>query len=281
MRNRDFFIKDFIYNLSILMILIYGFTYKNNLITIYFLFSLLNSSFRDILDYDFNISNVASSIKHVEELKPVYKEIVDNGKNIKIKNLSKSFNNIVLKNINLSINYGEKIFVTGESGSGKSTLFKIIKGYYDYDGSCLVDGYESCMYNFKRIMYVSSNDVLFTGLLIDNLSLVKYNFINKKICEIDNFLDEDYIFENGFNLSTGQKQRIALARCLSCFDIIIIDEGLDGVDVNMERRIIKSLFKYYSDKTIIYISHRLDNLDLFDRFIKMDAGRIILDEKKV
>ena len=90
----------------------------------------------------------------------------------------------------------------------------------------------------------------------------------------------DVILENGFNLSNGQRQRICLARALNNFDILIIDEGLDGVDINMERRILKKLFNYYGDKTIIYITHRLDNLDLFDRFIKMDFGRIILDEAK-
>ena len=46
----------------------------------------------------------------------------------------------------------------------------------------------------------------------------------------------------------------------------------------MERRILKKLFKKYEDKTIIFISHRLDNLDLFDRFLKLEGGRVVLDE---
>ena len=84
--------------------------------------------------------------------------------------------------------------------------------------------------------------------------------------------------EDGFNMSDGQKQRIVLARALSNFNVLIIDEGLSQVDVDMERRILKKLFRRYQSKTIIYISHRLDNLDLFDRFLKLDSGKVVLDE---
>ena len=78
-------------------------------------------------------------------------------------------------------------------------------------------------------------------------------------------------------MSGGQKQRIILARALNHFNILIIDEGLNQVSVDMERRILKKLFKEYKDKTIIYISHRLDNLDLFEKFIKIDNGKIVIN----
>ena len=81
------------------------------------------------------------------------------------------------------------------------------------------------------------------------------------------------IEENGFNLSGGEKQRIVLARALlKNFEILIIDEGLSQVDVNLERKILKNIFSAFKDKTIIMISHRLDNLDLFDELIKFENG---------
>ncbi|MBR2708563.1 MAG: ATP-binding cassette domain-containing protein [Bacilli bacterium] len=281
LKNKEFLYKEFIYSISLLLFLWYISKKSNNFITIYLLLNLLNMSFKEILEFDGNMSNIFFSIKHTLEIpKREIRENINADGDIVINNLNKKFNNKkVLRNINLKIKKGEKIFVTGKSGSGKSTLFKIIKGYYNYEGTCKIDSYECCKYTFPKVLYVSSHEGLFTGRIIDNLSLTKYKEVNKKICEVNNKNDE-FIYENGFNLSTGQKQRIALARALNDFNIIIIDEGIEGIDVNMERRIIKNLFKQYKDKTFIYISHRLDNLDLFDRLIKIENGKIILDEKR-
>lgn len=287
-KNNEFLLRELVSSLNVILIVIYGVvSLKSGLqvekfITIFLLSSLLNNSFKNILEFDYEIKEVKSSIEHIGELfnKNEYKEnIVVNG-DIFVKNLSYSFNKVnnVLNNVNLSIKKGMKVMVSGESGSGKSTLFKIIKGYYDnYKGDVIIDNYQSNKYSFKNVLYVSPRETLFTGRVIDNL-------INKndEICELDSFIN-DYnllIEEDGFNISDGQRQRIVLARALVNFNILIIDEGLSQVDVNMERRILKRLFEKYKDKTIIYISHRLDNLDLFDRFLKLDKGYIVLDEMR-
>ena len=84
------------------------------------------------------------------------------------------------------------------------------------------------------------------------------------------------IEDNGFNLSGGERQRIVLARSLLCdFQILILDEALNQVDILMEKRILEKLFKYFQDKTIIFISHRLNNIELFDHIIEMKEGKII------
>ena len=105
----------------------------------------------------------------------------------------------------------------------------------------------------------------------------------RDICEIKDIGLEydDLLEENGFNLSGGQRQRIILARALNNFNILIIDEGLSEVDVNMERRIIKGLLERYKNKTIIYVSHRRDNLDLFDRLVEINDGKILTYERRV
>ena len=83
------------------------------------------------------------------------------------------------------------------------------------------------------------------------------------------------IEENGANLSGGERQRIVLARALlKNFNVLIIDEGLSQLDINLERRILKNLFKEFSTKTIILISHRINNQDLFDDVINIYDGKV-------
>jgi ABC-type bacteriocin/lantibiotic exporter with double-glycine peptidase domain len=84
------------------------------------------------------------------------------------------------------------------------------------------------------------------------------------------------IEENGFNLSGGERQRIVLARTLlQGFDILIIDEGLNQVDISLERKILKKLNEKYKNKTIIVISHRLNNKDMYDKVVKLQKGKLL------
>ena len=77
--------------------------------------------------------------------------------------------------------------------------------------------------------------------------------------------------ENGSNLSGGERQRIILARAfLKESSIYILDESFSEIDIKSERKILKNLFKNYSDKTIIVITHRLDNNFLYDRVINIE-----------
>lgn len=259
----------------------------SSFVSIYILMTLLMDVFKNTLNSRYQIDEVTSALSNIIELinfktenRPSIKATGD----IIIHHLNYSFDeNHVLKNINLKIEKSSKVLVTGDSGSGKSTLFKIVKGYYNnYSGSVKIASYEVNKYNITSVLYVSQKEILFTGTLQDNLSLKKLNYRNMKLCEVDQFIKHNYflIEEDGFNLSSGQRQRIVLARALNQFQILIIDEGLNQVSIDMERRILKKLLKRYSFKTIIYISHRLDNLDLFDRYIKIQKGQVILDEKR-
>ena len=69
-----------------------------------------------------------------------------------------------------------------------------------------------------------------------------------------------------------------MARALENFEILVIDEGLSQVSVDLERQILKKLFNKFNNKTIIYISHRLDNLDLFDQFVFIKKGKVVRNE---
>ena len=253
------------------------------ILSIYFL-----DNFRNILGFDLEVKEVTSAVKHVSELlnynkqKKIRKQICGD---IRFTNVSYSFDDEkkVLDGISLVIKQGEKVMVTGKSGSGKSTLFKILKGFYnDYQGKIFIGNKDIRRLKVSGINYICQKETIFTGTLKDNLELLgKYD--QRDICEIKDIGLEydDLLEENGFNLSGGQRQRIILARALNNFNILIIDEGLSEVDVNMERRIIKGLLERYKNKTIIYVSHRRDNLDLFDRLVEINDGKILTYERRV
>ena len=253
------------------------------ILAIYFL-----DNFRNILGFDLEVKEVTSAVKHVSELlnynkqKKIRKQIRGD---IRFTNVSYSFDDEkkVLDGISLVIKQGEKVMVTGKSGSGKSTLFKILKGFYnDYQGKIFIGNKDIRRLKVSGINYICQKETIFTGTLKDNLELLgKYD--QRDICEIKDIGLEydDLLEENGFNLSGGQRQRIILARALNNFNILIIDEGLSEVDVNMERRIIKGLLERYKNKTIIYVSHRRDNLDLFDRLVEINDGKILTYERRV
>ena len=108
-----------------------------------------------------------------------------------------------------------------------------------------------------------------------------------KNCYVDEIVNKSnlsynmLIEENGFNISGGEKQRIILARTLlRPFNILIIDEGTNQIDVNLERKILKNIIRIYKNKTIIFITHRYDNIDLFNHLIEMQDGKIIRNEEK-
>ena len=235
----------------------------------------------DIITYDIKQTGV------IEEF--------SNG-DIKFNNLSFTFNDrdYILKNISLNIKKNSKVMIVGKSGSGKSTLLKLIMKYYKVDNNKItindidINNYTKSTID-NNILYLSQNEILFNDTLYNNLIFDNSNSSNlleiSKLCYVDEIMDNNLGFnmlieENGFNLSGGEKQRIMLARTLlKKFNILIIDEGLNQVDINLERKILKNIFRKLKNKTIIVISHRLDNLDLFDELIEIEKG-VIKNEVK-
>ena len=298
--NYQLLLKEIINDLGFIFIILIGILLvKDNIITIGQLLSFNSllvyflTPIRNIIDLDDSIKQSKIAIKKILNL---YYDKKENGildKKMKgeiiFKNLSYTFNDTrnVLENINLKINQNSKVMVIGESGSGKSTLFKILKKYYTVPrDKVYIDNVDINDYQESNIVYVSQNEILFTDTISNNID--SDNIIDiSKICLIDEIVKNNQlgynmlIEENGFNLSGGERQRIILARALANeFDILIIDEGLSQVDINMERKILKNLFENYNDKTIIFISHRLENMDLFNQVIKLKKGRISDDLSK-
>lgn len=199
-------------------------------------------------------------------------------------------NNDILNNINFNINQGEKVLVIGSSGNGKSTILKLINKYYNIErNKIFIDNIDINDYSLgdirSNITYVPQEEKIFTDTIRNNIIMGKVlsqsEFI--KICNLvsideivkDNMLGYDMLLEEGgANISGGQRQRIALARALvRNSKIIMIDEGLSQMDINLERKILKNIFNNYKSSTIIIVSHRLDNMDLYDKVIRVEKGK--------
>ena len=223
------------------------------------------------------VNEMLKKEENVKKINIVYGDIL-------IKSLSfKQNERIILNKINLHISKGEKVIITGKSGSGKSTLLKILMNYYnDYQGEIKINGINIKSINLKNV-YISQNETLFTDTIYNNIVLGNNdsNFSEiVKMCYVDEIINSNLgynqiIEENGFNISGGQKQRIILARSIiNEFDLLLIDEGLNQIDVELERKILKNLFNKFHDKTIIIVSHRLENMDLYDKLIKLENGKV-------
>ena len=173
----------------------------------------------------------------------------------------------------------------------KSTLMKLLLRYYTpTNGKILIDGLDikdlDLSFLRNNITYIGQNESLFTGSILQNLELVDNNKESiDKVCSITlldsfmtkNSIDYNYIIEeSGTNLSGGERQRVILARTfLKKSNIYILDESFSEIDKDSEKIILNNIFKKYKDKTIIVISHKSDNNDIYDRIIdleKLDYG---------
>ena len=276
-----------------------------NSLLIYFL-----NPIKNVLELEPLIRYAISSFKRIGELFSIEKEklLIDEKYtgnkikgDIKFKNYCYNINDKdeILKDINLNIKVGEKIMIVGPSGCGKSTLIRALLNYSNNPRNTIfINNKDILDYNLKElrnnITYVSQNETIFNDSIYNNINIknnLEYNdFLElSKMTEVNQLCNKkslgyDYLLEeNGFNISGGEKGRIILCRALSeNNNIILLDEALRELDVNMERRILKKLFSNMKNKTIIIVSHRLENMDLFDKVVKMNDGKInkVIERKK-
>jgi ATP-binding cassette subfamily C protein/competence factor transporting protein len=199
----------------------------------------------------------------------------------------------VLKNINLQFNLGDKITIVGMSGSGKSTLVKLLIDFFEpSSGEILINQHPLKLVD-KHIIrsfinYIPQEPYIFSGSIEDNLRLG--NRANITLAEIEKACKTAMIAadiekmplqfntnldENGNTLSGGQKQRLTIARALlSPAKILIFDESTSGLDTITEKKLIDNLTKL-SDKTIIFIAHRLAVAQRTDKILVLHEGKLV------
>ena len=202
---------------------------------------------------------------------------------------------IILNDINVKINAGEKVAVIGKIGSGKTTILKLIMGLYQpNNGSVLIDGANIQQIRPEDIRrqfgVVMQNTYLFSGSIRENIAFGLDTVSPREIDEAANIAGVsdftkkmnnglDYqLSEGGKDLSGGQRQAIALARAIVRKpSIILLDEPTSAMDLTSERQIIQNLKSYFNKQTLIVVTHRMSLLQLVDRVIAVDDGKVTVD----
>lgn len=210
-------------------------------------------------------------------------------------------NEFTLHDINLTINKGEKVLILGPSGSGKSTLGNCINGLIPFSyngeikGSCKVCGLETKDASiFKLSEHVGTvqqdSDAQFVGLSVGEdiafsleNDMVPRSVMLEKVDEASKIVDmNDFLKSVPYNISGGQKQKVALAGILhNSVDILLFDEPLAALDPLMGMIAVDLIDKVHNDqdKTTIIIEHRLEDVlyRKVDRIILINEGRIVFD----
>lgn len=196
----------------------------------------------------------------------------------------------VLNNINLTIKQGEKVAIVGKNGSGKSTLLKLLMGIRLNDqGEVKFNGLnleDIDILNLRKNMsYIPQKADLFTGTVKDNLCMNSSVSFDKmiSICKMlgcDDFISKlphRYltILTENINISSGEKQKIALARgVINDADILLMDESTSNMDLISEKLMYDSILEYYNNRTVIVVSHRVASIKNFDKIVVLNNGEI-------
>ncbi|WP_195972672.1 peptidase domain-containing ABC transporter [Clostridium thermobutyricum] len=199
---------------------------------------------------------------------------------------------LILKNINMTINKGERVALVGESGSGKTTIAKLLLNFYQCEkGGIIVNGYNLLDVNIEairdKIAYISQETFLFNGTILENLMLGNPYLTYEEIIEackkaqIHDFINSlplrynTLVEENGSNFSGGQKQRLSIARAiLRKPEILIMDEATSNLDSITEKAIEKTIYEFSEGMITIIIAHRLSTIMRCDNIFILENGEI-------
>lgn len=213
--------------------------------------------------------------------------------NIEIKDLSFSYDNekTVLNDISATFKKHELISIVGESGCGKSTLASLLCGTTKgYSGSITIGGVEIKDIDEKTLMNnitaVNFNSYIFAGTVRENMLIADKSASDEKMIEalkmvnLWSFLSEQdgldtKLNQQGSNFSGGQRQRLAIARALlHNTPIYVFDEVTSNIDAESENDIMAVIHNMAKIKTVILISHRLENVVGSDKILLLDKGKI-------
>lgn len=266
---------------------------------------ILASSFGPVVALS-NLSNnllqTFASATRIFNLLDETPEVVENEGERHLDNTDINYDNVtfgykgreeVLKNINMEIKKGESISIIGESGSGKSTFVKLLMRFWDVKEGKVNFGGENvktletkALRNHQVLM--SQETYLFNETIEDNIKLSNLNASFEEVKEaskkaaIHDFIEslpngyKTKVGELGSNLSSGEKQRIGLARAfLSKGEVLILDEPTSNLDTLNEGIILNSIKENRKDKTIILITHRKSTSSICEKVFKVSNKNLV------
>ncbi|QWC00462.1 ABC transporter ATP-binding protein/permease [Mycoplasmatota bacterium] len=239
----------------------------------------------EFLDEPIEIRDDREALEDVKEI---------NGK-ITFNNLSFAYpetDELVLKNINLTIEKGQTVGIIGRTGSGKTTMVDLLLRLYNLrTNELLLDDHDIMKLPIKTIRdsigYVPQDNFIFTDYIKNNISfaddevdidlvteMAKYSDVHENIIDFPSQYDT-MVGERGVTLSGGQKQRISIARALlKKPNILIMDDSFSAVDTKTEESVIGNLRKLRKGQTTIIIAHRVSTIKEADQIVYLENGEV-------
>lgn len=202
--------------------------------------------------------------------------------------------NTILRDLTFTINRGDFIAITGESGIGKSTFLKLLLGIYRPETPAItvrLTGGETIPLDTgirNMISYVPQGNFLMSGTIREAVHFWQGENIDDeklkdacRIAEAEGFIEsleqgyETPLGERGAGLSEGQLQRLAIARAIySGKPVLLLDEATSALDEQTEAKVLENL-RQLKNRTVIIVTHRKAALDICNRIVEMEDGRIV------
>ena len=247
-----------------------------------------------------NLQQTFASAERVFSLldeEPELKEVTD-GQNVSFENIAADKINFryddmeVLKNVSISVKKDEIVGLCGKSGSGKSTLLRLLMRFFDpLSGEVKMNGIDIKKINTaslrEAISYITQQTYIFKKSIYENIHLANRNASREEVIEaakkaaIHDFIMslpagyDTKMTELGGNLSSGEKQRLGLARAfLHKAPLLLLDEPTGNLDSLNEALILNSIYQEKKDKGVLIVSHRKSTVNAADKIVYIENGRV-------
>ena len=247
-----------------------------------------------------NLQQTFASAERVFSLldeEPELKEVAD-GQNVSFENIAADninfrYDNMeVLKDVSLSVKKDEIVGLCGKSGSGKSTLLRLLMRFFDpLSGEVKMNGIDIKKINTaslrEAISYITQQTYIFKKSIYENIHLANRNASREEVIEaakkaaIHDFIMslpagyDTKMTELGGNLSSGEKQRLGLARAfLHKAPLLLLDEPTGNLDSLNEALILNSIYQEKKDKGVLIVSHRKSTVNAADKIVYIENGRV-------
>lgn len=199
---------------------------------------------------------------------------------------------LLLDQLSFTVAAGEHLAVVGLSGAGKSTLLNVLLGFLAYEGSLRVNGVELCKLNpdcwRRQLTWLGQNPLLVCGSVVENIRLGRETLSSTdidtalRLAHADDVVTgleqglETMLGEAASRLSVGQAQRVALARAIvRPAQLVLLDEPTASLDRDSERLVDDGMNRYSMDKTVIMVTHRLEQVLRADRVLVLNDGQLV------
>ncbi|MDR2127323.1 MAG: peptidase domain-containing ABC transporter [Prevotellaceae bacterium] len=273
------------------------------MLAVQYIIGQLNSPVEQIMSFAYQWQDVNISLERMTEIHTRKNEENECRNIIEIKNNEISIKNLcfkydgarsdyVLKNINIKIPQSKITAIVGSSGSGKTTLVKLLLGYYSpNEGNIIVGGDNLEDINLtwwrKECGAVMQDGYIFSESVARNIAAsdeeIDVNRLREaaQIANIADYIEalplgyNTIIGQDGQGISQGQRQRILIARAVyKNPQFLFFDEATNALDAHNEKIIVENLNRFYKDKTVIVVAHRLSTVKNADLIIVLDKGEI-------